>query len=357
MSDDDSSKSNKPKLQPEVDRGGSGRPPRKTAIGYFSEGEDDDSHKKSPNLKYGQRMVVRTLAPVIDGYRVKIRNTDVEAVLKTNKVFQINILLVVIFKEFTNSGTPIFILSRYDQVNYVDGKPILRRFHSENIDKSRFSYKRRSDSLPMSFGTGYAQIDFEETNVRRFISQISEPNFNGCVKFSSKQLLARGYLIMMGGRCTGAEYRSASDNFDRGTEGSIANILENLVVEDAVVQVFHLQREILLAMSAPFFGEFDSWHLDKKDDGYVKTILDWFKFGTSRTGLVYFQSEIGAAWAGFFQGRFIGFFDIEKQTFRSKTEFLDRYIELSRELDMQTYVLPDLMTISNSEPGFKLAEF
>lgn len=70
MSEDESSKSKAPKLQPETDRGGSGRPPRKTAIGYFAEGEDDDSHRKKPNLRFGQKMIVRIMSERIGGYRV-----------------------------------------------------------------------------------------------------------------------------------------------------------------------------------------------------------------------------------------------------------------------------------------------
>lgn len=74
---------------------------------------------------------------------------------------------------------PIFTLTTNEQENFVDSKPVVRAFYSDEFDNSRLKYKRRSDSLPMSFGTNYKRIDFEEINIKRFIESISEPNFNG----------------------------------------------------------------------------------------------------------------------------------------------------------------------------------
>lgn len=357
MSEDELFKSKSPKLQPETDRGGSGRPPRKTAIGYFAEGEDDDSHKKQPNLRFGQKMVVRTVASVIGGYRVQIRDTSVEALLKTDKSFSINILLAVVFKEFTSSGMAIFVLTNKEKENFVEGKPVLRQFHSEKIDTSLLKYKRRSDTLPVSFGSAYKQVDFEELNIRRFIESISEPKFNGWVKFSSQQLLARGFLVILDGKCVGAEYRCASETFDRSTEGSILSLLDNLAVEDAVVEMNRVEREVSFALSIPFLGCFDSWHLKLDTENFIQIILDWFQFGASKSGMVCFQSEKGSAWAGFSQGKFIGFFDIESQSLKYKIEFLANYIEQARELEMQTFVLPEILSRSTNGSGFELAHF
>lgn len=356
MSDDDSSKTKKPKLQPEVDRGGSGRPPRKTAIGYFSEGEDDDSHRKKDNLKYGQKMVLKILAPDLLGFRVKIKNTSVEAILNTDKAFQMNILVVGIFKGFNKSGTPVFMLSGRSQENYVDGKPVLQRFKSETLDLSKFKYKRKSDSLPMSFGTRFEQIDFEETNVRRFITNISEPNFHGCIKFSSQQILARGYLMMMGGRCIGAEYSCASETFAKSTEGSIACILDNLAVEDAVVQKFNLSREIVYTLSSPFLAK-HSWDMSNEEPDFVKRVIEDFRHGTTKTGMIQLRTQQGFAWAIFFSGRFIGFFNVETQTFRNNIEVFDKYLESSNELLAQTYVLPLFWKVADDDAGIDLIKF
>jgi hypothetical protein len=121
MSEDEQSKSKAPGLQPETDRGGSGRPPRKTAIGYFVEGEDDDNLRKKPNLRFGQKMIVRIRSEMIGGYRVKIKDTEVEAYLKTDKSFQLNILLAVIFKEFhPASRIPGSIQNKNRSPNYCE---------------------------------------------------------------------------------------------------------------------------------------------------------------------------------------------------------------------------------------------
>ncbi|MBP7861596.1 hypothetical protein KA183_07930 [bacterium] len=354
MSEDESSKSKAPKLQPETDRGGSGRPPRKTAIGYFAEGEDDDSHRNKPNLRFGQKMVVRTVASVIGGYRVQIRDTSVDAFLKTDKTLGKNILLSVVFKEFTSSGMPTFILGQSENENFVDGKPIIRRFQSETVDTSHFKYKRCSDYLPMSIGTAFEQLNFEEINIKRFITSVSAPNFSGCIRFSSQQLLARGYMVMLVGRCIRAEYRCASETFGRNTEESILAILDNLVEEDAVVEVVNLEKKLVIPLGAPFLGTFDSWHLKREDENLVQIALDWFKYGDTRTGMIYFQSEHGAAWTAFYKGRFIGFFDVESQVFSKETGWLERYIENSHELDMQTYLLPNSSVGNKYDLGYDL---
>lgn len=356
MSDDETSKSKVPKLQPETDRGGSGRPPRKTAIGYFAEGEDDDSYRKQPNLRFGQKMIVRIMSEMIGGYRVKIRDTSVEAFLKTDKSFQLNIRLAVIFKEFTKSGMPIFVLTNNEQENFVDGKPVLRRFYCENIDSSNLKHKRRSDSIPKTFESRVRQIDFEETNVRRFVRSIGESDFNGCIKFSSQQLLARGFLIILDGRCVGAEFRSASEPFDRSVESSILCILEHFAVEDADVQVIDIQRELVFVLSIPFQGHFDSWHLKDDAEILVQMVIDWFRSVTAKTGLIYFQSEWGAAWAVFFQGDFIGYFDIENQVFTDQFQKFEEFVKRSTLLDMQTYVLPFTGKGSTIDTGFDLAQ-
>lgn len=342
MSPDDefSNPRQKPKPKPEVDRGGSGRPPRKTALAYFGDAEDDDSFKRGDNFKKFQKVVVQITGQSLGGFDVQVVGMNVAGRLKTNRSFTQFSNVEVVFKEWSSSGKPVFVLSENESVDFLEGQPVLKQLDPKIHYDTKLKFKRESDILPLPVQALIERIDFEEININKFLKLLNDEAFTGFITFSSIQLLSRGFFLMHKGLCVGCHFSSASNKLEYPTEDAIKLMLDAFVAEDAVVQKCPRDEEIVVALSAAYMGKLNPWEYDTANAESLLKLFDWFKFGNDKTGLILIASDLGSCFAYFYNREFIGCFQTETQSFTTDEKDVFVFLSDSVGASIQHFILP-----------------
>lgn len=330
----------KPKPKPEVDRGGSGRPPRKTALAYFGDAEDDDSFKRGDNFKKFQKVVVQLTGQTFSGYGVQVVGMNIAGVLQTNRSFTQFSTVEAVFIKWTPSGTPLFVLSENESVDFVEGQPVLKQLDPKIHYDTKLKFKRESDILPLPVQALIEKIDFEEININKFLKSLNDEVFTGFITFSSNQLLARGFFLMRKGLCVGCHFSSASNKLEYPTEDAIKLMLDAFVAEDAVVQKCPREVEIVETLSAAYMGKLNPWEYDTANADSLLKLFDWFKYGNDKTGLILIASDLGSCFAYFYNREFIGCFQTETQSFTTDEKDVFVFLSDSVGASIQHFILP-----------------
>ncbi len=361
---DDETKKRKPKTNTETDRGGAGRPPKKTAVGY---GGGDDS----PVYKPGQLLLCKIVRAEAGGYGVSIIDAPGSDIQQRSlpKQFHTGFLptkerlipgeevlgrFVCIHNQkillSTNSG----VVAGY--VGAGDKLPKVEKFDTENF--APFRYKRATDLiLPPIQPDSLKQFKIGDYDLDWLISDVEGGKRTGCIKTSSAERRSRAAVLIYHGRAVGCVYGCYSKPDTLPTEQSLKSLLTDLSLPETEVTMYNLPEDATLAMSALFIG----YPVSRSDDydarSYMDYICNWFEAkGTTACVAISLKQTMATCLAFIYRGKFCGAFYVENQKFIEDREIVNELLRNDPKSDAEACILPPEMTASAVRFGFSLSE-
>ncbi len=378
-----------PKSQTEPERSGSGpggsrRPPRRTALGYSGDDQDDDDFsnriRASLNMRKWQRMQIKIVERGLQGYKVWLLATGVFAFLKTDLEFQIGSTHDVIFDQWNKDGTASFILDTDKNVKQkenrtskpkVEHKVKVQNFNLEdllplrtenfsNISKTKsqtgstLESQCPTDFLPPPLSISeWAPLNLIQHSLNDYLDWFRENAYTGIVKCKYSHFNSFGALVLFRGRCTGAIFVQDGQDETLPTKDALPQMYKAMALLGAEVVSYTLPEQIILPISAGFIGY--PYQITKENRRYnFDQIISSLKEQNSIAVLMFISKICGTTFAYVYQGETIGTFCVEEQLFTIKDEeFLD--VDSNIE-DVQLIIrtLPNEVVAESFQFGFEL---
>ena len=365
-----------PQTQTEPERGGSGRPPRKTAIGYG--GEDSSGYKpgeyvscKITAVEPGGYAVKILTPPKSSSGRTSILKTHPPGFLPTQKRLNpgqevlarfvcIHNNRILLSAEFT--ATPESQKAS-DSQQIGDAKPsasIVVDSGKPGIELSKhqnkFRSKRATDLFPLPFDAlNTKNLTMEEYDLDWLVTDLESGMFTGVMKASSKEKGSHSGMLLYRGRAVGCIYVSKDRPDTAATEESIRLMLADLKLPETQVTLYELPDNVVLPMSALFVGYPVSRSDDYHSRAYFDYICNWFREKKLSACLaISLPSNASTCLAFVFKGQLSGIFFVEDLTFTVDEEFIFGLFNSYSNATVEASILPPEMTSSAVRLGFSL---
>lgn len=178
----------------------------------------------------------------------------------------------------------------------------------------------------------------------------------GCVKASSEDKLSRSAMLLYRGRVVGCIYGTKMLKDPLSTEGSLALMVQDLGLPETVVMSYELPEDVALSMSALFLG----YPVTRSDDldarSYADHLCNWFAEKQQTACLAFsLPSTAGTCLAFIHQGKFVGAFYVEDQTFTRDVNFVYDLLAKDPQAGVEASILPPDMTSQAVRFGFSLS--
>lgn len=246
----------------------------------------------------------------------------------------------------------------------------LPRDFGANFEQHKFHYKLATDLIlpppdPASreefkvHGDEYEgeSVDGDyDYDLEWLITNLEGGKRTGCVKAVCERRKSRSAMLLYRGRVVGCVYNSISRQETPTTEQSLQCMLDDLEVPEAVVEVYDLPEDVILAMSALFVG----YPVQRNDDydarKYMDYICDWLESKGSTGCLAITLPSFAGTCLGFiYKGQFVGAFDVEGQEFSTDKEFVYELLRKDSKANLEASVLTHEMTSSAVRFGYSLS--
>lgn len=360
---DDDTKKRKPKTKTETDRGGSGRPPKKTAIGYGGD--------YSPVYKPGQLLLCRIERAEPGGYGVSILEapgSDIQQ--KTlSKQFHFGFLPTTerlapnqeVLARFVCIHNQRILLSANSggaggEVGVGDKQREVQRLDTENF--APFRYKRATDLiLPPIQADSLREFKIGDYDLDWLISDLEIGMRTGCVKVTSAERRSRAAMLLYRGRAVGCVYGSKSKPDTLPTEQSLKSMFSDLSLPETNVMTYNLPENVTLAMSALFLG-FPVTRSDGYDArSYLDYICSWFENkGQTACLAISLRQTMATCLVFIYKGKFCGAFYVENQKFIEDKQIVDELLRNDPMSYVEASILTPEMTSSAVPFGFSLRQ-
>lgn len=399
MSDKDDSQENvvpfRPKTSGEGD--GSGRGKRKTRIGAAG-GDDGVNPWKIRGYKPGQNVMCRVVRPEPGGYSVLITKDNLPGYLPSNQHHAngeeilaqfvcIDKNRMLLSERFTaGSGTAYIKQDQIDWKSQLDasaptsesarGEDASER-NSEDDDELRrdednvVAFQERKDFPRKHYrlrrATDLMVAPLANSQVTTFRIADYDPEWlitdleggmrTGCLKATSERAFSRSAALLLRGRAVGGIYGSKSDPNTRPTEESVTSMLATICREpDTVVSMYDLPESVVLAMSALFLGYPAERSDNYETSDYFDFICDWLrKEGLTAALAITFPEGSGTCLAFICTGRYVGAFNVERQSFHENEDYVHELLERDPRAQLEASILPPEMHSSSVRYGFSLS--
>lgn len=408
MSDKDDSQENVvPFRAPKTASGsdGSGRGKRKTRIG--ATGGDGINPWKVQGYKPGQNVYCRIVRPEPGGYAVLIIKDNLPGYLPSNAHHNIGEEILAQFvcvdrnrillsERFTASSGNVFVnqeqidwTSQLDAPSHLDTPSQLnasqpgetnleesdeksgqvdttRRDHTNVVAfqewnqpaRRQFRVRRATDLMvtPLA-GSQVTTLRISDYDPQWLITDLEGGMRTGCLKATSEREFSRSAALLLRGRAVGGIYGNKADPITRPTEESVASMLATIYREpDTVVSMYDLPEHVVLAMSALFLG----YPVERNDDystsEYMDFICDWLhKQGLTAALAITLANGKGTCLAFVCQGRYVGAFDVDGQSFHEGQEYVQELLEYDPDAQLEASILPPEMHSQATRFGFSLS--
>ena len=343
--------------QTEADRGGSGQPPRKTALGYSGD-EDGD-------LKPGQSVVCEVVKAEPGCYEVLISKRGLKAFLPTQALLRTGEQILAQFVSV--HGGRIFVSARFSGDSALTNSPSheggsYRHFYIPDASAPRaqndsLKSRRATDLMvPPINHRSVNEFKIEDHDLEWLITDLEGQMLTGCLQATCQSRLSRSAMLLYRGRAIGCIATSRSTPDNQPTEVSLQSMLADLECRDTEVRVYDLPENIVLPMSALFLG----YPVQRNDnyDGraYTDYICNWFEGKKQTACLVTSLPSHESVFLSFiYNGQFCGAFSVEDQQFNMDREFVYELLRRNPNSNVEVSILPPEMTSSAVRFGYSLS--
>lgn len=397
----------KPKTKTQPDKGGSGKPPRPTAVATGGGGRGGDRGGKGPkrnrpdgedegedwgekNLVPGQTVSCQIMRRLKGRYLVYLTRFKRDAILVTDEDLAVGTTVIAKFDRrdsmsqiylFLPSIQKAFWLKPYSLPTYSflgpedsTGRPtmIAGGFYSswiqakesastqeEEGEQRQFQFKRATDLFPPPLETdSFLQIKMNNYESEWLVSDLESGQRTGCVRLNNEKEESRGAILVYRGRVVGCVFNSVESPETQSTKESLALFVPALKQADTVVTLYDLPESLVLAKCSLFLG----YPVQREDDynslDYYRYIMDWFKKeGGTGCMAVALSGGRGAVLGYVHQAELIGSFSVDEQIYSTEKEIFEALLEHDSGCRMAISILPPEFADLFSTYGFKLSSF
>lgn len=293
--------------------GGSNKPPRKT-----------------------KNQIVQIVRASIEGYEVRVANTNILAYLRTEETFEIGSKLKACFCTWTRGGRAVLL----------PGSEFL----------SGAKYNPPPDLLPPCTILGnYVPVVLSRQVLPKYFSWIESYKYSGIFKFTSEFLPAQGALIIYRGKCLGGFFHRHHWSEKSQTVNGLKILLDYMDIPDAARITYSLPDELILSISASFIGYNVFCPSDTPAEEFFQYLCVWFQ-KESATGNAVLRSDKGEAVVVYFhQGEVIGTFNLSDQKYSSDQQFALSLMSKNENVAIAASILPWQIKTEAESFGFDLS--
>jgi len=376
---DDEAQKPKPKTRTEPERGGSGRPPRRTAVG--SGGGDD-----LPRYKPGQVVLCRVVSEEPGGYAVSVLtppgnlmdrrkttpNADLPGFLATQAIlkpaeeimakfvchFRNRILLSTTFSSKSAGGqkdSPETIAFATSDLDEPSGQQLQSQVERNQARPHRL--QRATDLFPPPVSASdVAVVNTAKGRLDRMIADIESDFYTGVVRASSEDRLSRAAMLVYQGRVVGCIYGNKNSPETPPTEEALRLMLIEMCLPDTKISMYPLPDPTVLGMSALFLGYPVQPDHESDAQSYLDYLLGWFESKQQTACLaIVLPGDAATCLAFVHEGRFDRAFHVEDREFSRTTEFVHALLKSDPGAIIEASILPSLMLSPDLRFGFRMS--
>lgn len=356
MSENIEPEEDKPKTQPEAERGGGGSPPRKTAIGY---GGDDLS-----GFKPGHLLLCRIVSPKPGGYRVLIlSHSSTKSVRERMELLEQALEGFLPTQERLEAGEEVFarFVCIHEGTILLAAEPAAEVEVMQTVAVKAADYiaKRATDLFPLpADASSVKSLLIGEYDLHWLISDIEKRSFTGVVKTSSSEKKSRGAILLYKSSAVGCVYISESQPEIASTNDALIQTMADLHLPETQIDFYDLPESVVLPLSAIFLG----YPVEKTE--FLNPKADFqtncsFYAEKAVTACIWLQipSERSSCLVFVFMGSFTGAFMIESQLFCNDVDSVIDLLDINPDAQVEVSLLPEEAVKLKFPFGFNLRRF